>query len=318
MPSTFAQDDDNSNDDITQSVQSTFVSPDGSLTFGFSWPDDGTDDIYFALRVRRAVAWGAVGLGSDDMPGALYLMIYENHDGDDVNFSPRLSEGHYEPQYHGDIHVERMPGTTINKKDMLFVGRCTNCLNWPSFHGQGGNINLTSTTETCIYGFGPDEGFATDNVQEGIKFHEQYGVFEIDMNRTRGATEPPRADRKLRSDGTRLIRHVDGAADVQSIVHGIVMMFCFVGLMPLGIVILRFGGWARWHAINQTVAMVGVLVGFALGIVVSFRYQRVGPPRSSRKLEFGKLMCTGSPEVSMPRIRWSVCWRRLSSWGSSP
>ena len=110
------------------------------MTFGFSWPDDGTDDIYFALRVRRAVAWGAVGLGSDDMPGALYLMIYENHDGDDVNFSPRLSEGHYEPQYHGDIHVERMPGTTINKKDMLFVGRCTNCLNWPSFHGQGGNI----------------------------------------------------------------------------------------------------------------------------------------------------------------------------------
>ena len=59
------------------------------------------------------ISWGAVGLGSEDMDGALYLMIYMNEKGDNVTFSPRLANGHYEPKYYEDMELDILPGTGI-------------------------------------------------------------------------------------------------------------------------------------------------------------------------------------------------------------
>jgi hypothetical protein len=56
--------------------QSTFVSPDKAVAFGFTVPSVQNDDIYFTLRVPIGVSWGAVGLGSETMKGPLVLMIY--------------------------------------------------------------------------------------------------------------------------------------------------------------------------------------------------------------------------------------------------
>jgi hypothetical protein len=53
------------------------------------------------------------------------------------------------------------------------------------------------------------------------------------------------------------------------------MVLSIVFLMPVGVVLLRSGGWVKWHALNQTIATIGVLAGFGIGIANSFYYQRV-------------------------------------------
>lgn len=273
FPTALAQDD--SSDD-TRSVQSTFVTPSKALSFAFSIPEDDNDDFYFTLRVHRSFSWGAVGLGSDDMPGALFFMVYDNRNGESVTFSPRLAYGHYEPKYFPELEFEELGGTGIFDKHMVFQGRCTkHCRRWPKHDTEGGSIDINSTNQTAVWALGMREGFASNDPAEGIKYHEQFGSFTINMARTQGAKTPPHLDGSAVSEGTDLLSEHGSLADIHSTLHAVFMIIAIVGLMPLGVVILRLGGAARWHGLNQAAAMVFVFVGFGLGIVTSFRYQRV-------------------------------------------
>jgi hypothetical protein len=112
-------------------------------------------------------------------------------------------------------------------------------------------------------------------VDESLKFHAQYGTFVMDMARAHGATEPPPMDDSTRSTGAKIDQKYVRKADIVSTVHAVMMVLAIVLLMPLGAVMLRLGGWVRWHAINQTLAMLLVLGGFGVGIATSLRYQRV-------------------------------------------
>jgi hypothetical protein len=56
--------------------QATFVSEDKAIAFGFTVPDVTDDDFFFSIRIPKDYSWGAIGLGSEDMDGALVLMIY--------------------------------------------------------------------------------------------------------------------------------------------------------------------------------------------------------------------------------------------------
>lgn len=262
--------------------------------------------------MHRSYSWGAVGLGSDDMPGALFFMVYDNRDGESVTFSPRLAYGHYEPKYFPDLEFQELEGTGIYDKHMIFQGRCTkHCRSWPKHDDEGGRIDVNSTAQVAVWALGMREGFASDDPAEGIKYHEQFGSFSIDMNRTHGAKVPPWLDASTVNEGTVLLSEHGSLADIHSTLHAVFMILAIVGLMPLGVVILRLGGAARWHGLNQTAAMVFVFVGFALGVVTSFRYQRVCSLESPF-LTFADPRCL-SPGVSIPTTRfWACC-----SWRSS-
>lgn len=263
-------------DDSKPAGQSTFISPDGDLSFALTVPDHGNRDIYFSLRVPVGVSWGAVGLGSDDMAGALFLMIYMNERGDNVTFSPRLAYGNYEPKYYEDLKFDVLNGTGIYDNYMVFNAQCTeHCRSWPSGSTNHGFIDVSSPNQKAIYAVGPKEGFASNSPSAPLKMHEEYGVFSIDMKRTQGSAEAPILDDDSESAGTTLQSKKKGVSDWRATLHGVIMVFCIVGLLPTGVVLLRFGGWVRWHGLNQTVAMMGILGGFATGIVTSFHYQRV-------------------------------------------
>ena len=53
------------------------------------------------------------------------------------------------------------------------------------------------------------------------------------------------------------------------------MVFTFVGLMPLGTLILRMFGWTRIHGINQVFASILGITGAGIGIYMSTLYNRV-------------------------------------------
>ena len=257
--------------------QSVFVSPDGSLAFGLTVPDHDNSDLFFHLRVKTSRSWGAVGLGSDDMKGALYLMIYANEKGDNVTFSPRLAYGNYEPTAYDEIKYEVLEGTGIADGYMTFVAKCTeHCRSWPGGDSDGkGWLDVTSPSQKCIYGLGPKEGFYSNKKDASLKFHQEFGVFTIDLKRTQGQADPPVLTKDSKNEGTELNYNKRPQWDVKSTLHATFMCLAVLVLFPLGVAILRLGRWARWHGLNQGVAMLFLLAGFGMGIAASFHYRRV-------------------------------------------
>ncbi|POR31845.1 Uncharacterized protein TPAR_07965 [Tolypocladium paradoxum] len=265
--------------------QSTFVSPGGDLGFAFTVPDNGNSDIFFSLRVPTETSWGAVGLGSDDMKGALFLMIYRNEKGDNVTFSPRVAYGNYEPQLYPDVKFEVLNGTGVIDGYMVFNAKCSeHCRSWPAADSNSGYIDVTSPNQKAVYAVGPKEAFGSDSPAADIKFHREYGVFTIDMKRTQGSPDAPVLTKDSVSEGTTLDYRKTGRSDVKAALHATFMVFCIMAMFPFGVVVLRLGRWARWHGLNQTVAMVGVLAGLGLGVAASFNYQRSRGFRSHHQI----------------------------------
>lgn len=250
--------------------QSTFVSPGSTVLFGLTTLVDSSD-VYVSIRVPVGTTWGAIGLGSNNMAGSLILMIYMNAAGDNVTFSPRVAYGNYEPVHFPDVQYEVLPGTGISNGSMTFSMRCyKSCRNWP-----GGYIDITDPNQKAIYAVGPEGNVRSDDPAAPIKFHQDYGAFTIDMKRTNGIGDTPVLDANSQNEGVTMGPYKQDRSDYAAALHGILMVFCFVGLMPFGVVILRVGYWVRWHALNQGLALLSVVIGASLGILISFKYQRV-------------------------------------------
>ncbi|UNI20596.1 hypothetical protein JDV02_006668 [Purpureocillium takamizusanense] len=255
--------------------QSTFVSPDGDVAFAFTVPEHNNLDVYFSLRVSLDDAWGGVGLGSDDMKGALFLLLYRDSD-TNVTFSPRVAYGNYEPEFYPDLRYEVLNGTGVRDDGyMYFNAKCIeHCRSWPARDSGSGYIDVSSPSSNAIYAVGPRERFRSSDQRASIKFHREFGGFTIDMQHTQGSADLPVLNANSKNEGVTFGWRKTGKADVKAALHGAFMVLFLVVLFPVGVAFLRLGRWARWHAVNQTVAMLGVFAGFALGVVTSFNYQR--------------------------------------------
>ncbi|KAH8170602.1 cytochrome domain of cellobiose dehydrogenase domain-containing protein [Sarocladium implicatum] len=255
--------------------QSVFVTDDKALAFAFTVPSENNVDLAFSLRVKRSYSWGAIGLGSDDMPGALYFIIYENADRDNVTLSPRVTYKNVEPYYFDEPEFEVLPGTGVDDDYMTYTARCkSHCRSWPAHGGAGGTIDVSHSDQKVIYALGPKEGFASDKLDQALKMHSRYGRFSLNMKRTRDVNEDPVIKDDTVTDGATAEFSKSGVSDAKSTAHAVLMTLGIVALMPLGALMLRLGGWVRAHALNQTVAMIFVLAGFGLGVATSFNYQR--------------------------------------------
>ncbi|KAM0619282.1 hypothetical protein ACHAP0_000365 [Verticillium nonalfalfae] len=251
--------------------QSVFVSPDNLVTFAFAAPTDHNRDVYFSLRVHQSVTWGAVGLGSDDMPNSLILMLYHDDEGTGVTFSPRIAFGNYEPEYYSHMRWEVLDGTGIQGDYLVFNARCTDhCRTW--LHGS---LDVFDHDQKAIWAVGPDGSLRSDDMDAPLPMHRQFGGFGIDMGRTNKVNATSiSADAK--NIGTETRFHQQSHRDLKSRFHAIFMIMSVCVLLPAGILCLRAGQMVRWHGIIQSVALVFAIVGVSLGIVTSFLYQRVG------------------------------------------
>lgn len=232
------------------------------------------------MRMRTSRSWGAIGLGSHDMPGALYFIMYLNEKGDNVTFSPRLAHGNYEPFFNPKMKWEYLAGTGVQDGWATVSFRCIECQNW-----DGGNsgrrrdikgyLDLGSSSQKSIWALGPKQKLRSDSPSANLRYHESHGVFSIDMARTRGVADAPVLTDKSTTEGTTDVSHKTKLFDVKSSMHAALMTLALLVLFPLGIVLLRVGRWASWHGVNQTVALIIVLAGFGMGIATSFHYNRV-------------------------------------------
>ncbi|KAK2046021.1 CBD9-like protein [Colletotrichum somersetense] len=258
------------NSDTPDFGQSTFVAPENNVAFGFTVPENSGEDVFITLRAPIDRSWAAIGIGSDRMQNSLVFMIYLNESGNGVTFSPRVAYGNYEPTYYDRMKWETLPGTGVFNGSMFFSARCTDhCRSWP-----GGWVDVSNENQKAIYAVGPKGGFFSNQRDASVRFHEEFGRFTINMKRTIGPGDAPVLKDDSVNEGTNQVSANDGRRDFKSIFHALLMVGALVFLVPFGAVLLRFGNMVRWHALNQGVALLLVLVGFVLGILTSFWYSR--------------------------------------------
>ncbi|XWW93484.1 hypothetical protein V2A60_001417 [Cordyceps javanica] len=270
VPSFAAAADDADN----PSGQSTFVSPDKDLGFAFTIGDEDVNDYFVTMRLRTTRSWGAIGLGSHDMAGALYFVMYLNDRGDNVTFSPRLAYGNYEPRFYDTMRWEYLPGTRVQDGFATLSFRCIECQNWPGADSGKGYLDLNSNSQKSIWALGPRQKLRSSDQRAALRYHESHGVFSIDMARTKGAADTPALTDKSVDEGITQLEHATKLFDVKSSIHAALMTLAILVLFPIGIVLLRVGRWATWHGANQGVALIVVLAGFGMGIATSFHYNR--------------------------------------------
>ncbi|QUC16099.1 uncharacterized protein UV8b_00340 [Ustilaginoidea virens] len=267
-------------DDANPPGQSTFISPDNHVAFAFTVPQTPDhqypEATFFSIRVPNRYSWGAVGLGSNDMKGALYLIIYQGEDGASVTFSPRLAYDNTEPTYWDEMEYTVIPNNTgVVDDHMIFTAMCTShCRSWNKGNTNGGWLDVSSPNQNGIFAVGPAEPLRSNDRNAPLKFHGEYGVFTIDMGRTQGAADAPVLDRDSQNESTALVWYRRRRSDYKATLHGTFMIFFIVGMMNFGVFLLRACGWAKWHAVNQLFATLGVLSGLALGVLTSFHYNR--------------------------------------------
>ena len=62
--------------------------------------------------------------------------------------------------------------------------------------------------------------------------------------------------------------------DFSAPLHACIMILAFVGLMPIGILILRVMTSPKWHGINQALSVVVALIGVCVGIYAGTMFNR--------------------------------------------
>lgn len=86
----------------------------------------------------------------------------------------------------------------------------------------------------------------------------------------KGVPVPQTAD----SSGT--VQYMDKTDhDFSSGLHGFMMIFAFVVLMPVGIFILRIMNSVKWHGFNQAASAALAIMGVMLGVYCATMYNRV-------------------------------------------
>ncbi|KAJ1326380.1 Cytochrome domain of cellobiose dehydrogenase [Microdochium nivale] len=295
----------NTNSTSSVSHGALFFTPSRNLAFALSIPADKTSqDIYFSMVMTLETMWGAVGLGSASMSGALMFVMHGSASGQNVTLSPRIAsdQGHSEPWYAPDISIEALPGNggapigRVAETAWVYSGVCRNCRSWitPGSGARRG-IDVVSTRQDMIYATGEVGDIWSDDLNYPLRVHKTFGSFTMDMTRAAAAGTPGSAsasppvidlsDRDPELVGTaRGAIAVDGYRDRKGVAHAIIMVLCFVGLFPFGAFVLRLGGWVRAHAVLQVLACVMFIIGASLGMSISGMYNRTRKYNSAHQI----------------------------------
>ncbi|KAH6722261.1 hypothetical protein DL95DRAFT_352089 [Leptodontidium sp. 2 PMI_412] len=253
---------------VDTTVGASFHAKDGSINFALNIPQgDDNNDLYFTIVAPSVSTWIAIGMGSDKMDNSLIFMAYSDSSGKNITLSPRLSYGHVEPSYTNNITVEVLPGTQISDGNYTVNAMCMNCRSW-----KGGSIDPTNTAAKFIYATGPGGNLKSNSLTAGIKRHDLYGAFTMDLTKAFGVKGVPVIQF---ADGTGTVQTQDNSdRDLAPPAHAVLMILAFVGMMPVAVMVLRILNSPKWHGVAQTGSALVALLGTVVGIKAGMQYNR--------------------------------------------
>ncbi|KAH8896165.1 CBD9-like protein [Thozetella sp. PMI_491] len=259
-------------------AKSAFLSPDGNIAFALSVPNTSTTDLFFSLAGKKKNAWTAVGLGSNDMKGALVLMIYSNDD-NNVTISTRISTGFKEPSYNPELNVEALSGTGIpgdTDLNLVFSGVCHKCRSW-----DGGSLDLTSTAAPFMFAVGPEAYLISNDPSLSVPYHAEYGSFTLDLKQATGLGGVPSLDTNT---GSAIIKTSNGQVDIVARIHGIILMICLLGLFPSCLILLDVFKMAKTYLFLEILSVLVFIVGTCIGIYGSTYYTKTRDMRTAHQI----------------------------------
>ncbi|EXJ86278.1 hypothetical protein A1O1_06648 [Capronia coronata CBS 617.96] len=266
--------------------------PNDNVTVAVNVPSDSSDSLFFHFSAPAGQTWAAFGLGGQ-MKGALIFVTYASEDGKNITLSPRLGTGHVMPQHTSSVPVDVLAGSGIFNGSFVVNAKCTGCRSW-----SGGSLNAASTSQKMIWAVGPTGDLKTNDLSASITQHEGYDSFELDFKAATGPGGVPVLDS---SNSTNVNDSpVSGGHSRAGIaVHGFLMVAAFLIVFPMGYLLLRVleKVWLHWAV--QSLALVMVCIGTAVGIAVSKR-NNLTPSLTSGHQILGLVIC------GLLLITWTV------------
>lgn len=255
-------------------IAMSYTSPCPDLVDALGWFVNFKFSIIFLLTVLQAV-----GMGNDKMQNTLVFTSYADASGKNITLSPRISGKHTEPVYTKDVKITILPGTGIFDNITTINAKCSNCRKW-----KGGSIDPKNNAAKFIWANGGVGTLKSNSLSADTKRHGSYGVFKMDLTKAvgPGGALPIAAANSSTVGSQQLSEKPDH--DFTSGAHAIIMVFTFVGLMPLAVIILRVFNSPRFHGIAQAVSALLGLIGAALGLSVGVMYNRTKGFRSAHQI----------------------------------
>lgn len=125
-----------------------------------------------------------------------------------------------------------------------------------------------------MYAVGPnDVELSSDKGDAGLRRHDYYGRFQIDLQHAQG--DPDIFHPSLKSDGASEVGKSTDDHDYGNLAHAVFMVGTFVLLFPLGAVWLRIFGSVRLHWLTQGLGVLLIFIGAGVGGYLSKQYNRV-------------------------------------------
>ena len=205
------------------------------------------------------------------MKSALMFIFYWDGNQDNFTISPRISSGHAEPSYNKTIDHTLYPGSKISPPNIVIRGRCNNCIAWP-----GGTLDVNGSAQPMLYATGPDVSLHTNSPNAGLRRHDHYGQFTMDL---RAAVEDANVfntthDFHATNNATETQGGDHRDHDVKTYAHAFFTAGVFLIVFPFGASYIRLNT-VRWHWIAQSVGVVGMCIGVGIALALSKQYNRV-------------------------------------------
>lgn len=208
-------------------------------------------------------------MGDSQMPNTLIFMAYTDASGRNVTLSPRLSTGYAEPVYTPDVPITILPGTSVVNGTFKVNAKCRKCRSWAS-----GSIDPSNAQANFIYASGPSGSINSNSVKADIKRHSSYGSFFMDLTKAVGPAGIP-DQVEVNTAGSGESSSKMDRRNIAGAVHAVVMILTFVGLLPLGVLVLRVFKSPKWHGVLQGLSLALAVVGMIIGILMGRMYNRV-------------------------------------------
>ncbi|KAK2594038.1 hypothetical protein QQS21_008257 [Conoideocrella luteorostrata] len=233
------------------------------MAFSHRRDDPSTYRLAFSGAFNKAHGWAALAHGSI-MDGAIMFVFYPNRRADGLTVSVRSTTGHSPPktlpQHNDNLKLLR---TFVDGEGYYHaVIDCESCRLPPP------GASAVQPNETWIWSANDYQVLTSDEPGEELQVHSSYGRFIVDVRPNDldldNITQhyPDRTNGGARGGNK---QNTQGATAVQ--VHGILMLVVFVGIYPLGIVMIRSGlaRAFRYHVGSQLAATLIVLLLAMLG-----------------------------------------------------
>ena len=229
------------------------------------------------------------------------FIMYADSTATNVTVSPRLSYDNTEPSYTSNVTYTVGPGSGISNGTMTATVLCHNCRSW-----KGGSIDPTNTAANFLFASGPRESLKSNSVTANLQRHSSYGTFTMDLTRAVGAGQLPSI---VTADTAGTIQDTDTSDnDFLPALHGALTIIAFVGLMPIGLLILRIMNSVKWHALNQSLSAAVALIGVFVGVYCGTLYNRVCHYLNRRSSSLTSFT------VAKLQLCSSIIWHGYYSW----